>query len=601
MAHTFHIPVMGLGFTMDSPLKVAKYGIDSVISIADDILIEQMREIYCKNLKLPYEKITSKMEDYRANRITAYLNLVNDATKEAFEDLKKSLFETGTELQKYIDMLPDMSEIKQKIIEFQNNNEDVVKIREWLSENLSIGKIDVNIMTKLDKVNYIKKEPLPQEFNDAHAALRGFAKSDLDSSIVLSAGLNPRLYGYFEKFKDFYPDANNYLKKKIVIKVSDYRSALIQGKFFAKKGLWVSEYRIESGLNCGGHAFATDGHLLGKILEEFNTGKEELKSTIHELFVAALKDKNRSIPNEILPIKLTVQGGVGTSEEHQFILDQYKVDSIGWGSPFLLVPEATSVDTETRERLAKATEKDLYLSNVSPFGIPFNSLRIDGKEISKLPPFKGTPGSSCPKKFLISNTEFTETPICTASSKYMKLKIAQIDTLDLNEEQYQKQHANILAKVCLCIGLGTSSLKDLGTDLYKQITTICPGPNLAYFSAFSSLKNMVGHIYGKEESSIKVREDRPNIFIKELSIYVNYLKEKLENQILPVDRRDEKYYKTFVENINNGIEYYQELFNSMIDDFESSKNNILKELEYYSKLINGMELPVVPAKVEVSK
>ena len=51
---------------------------------------------------------------------------------------------------------------------------------------------------------------------------------------------------------------------------------MIQGNFLAKKGLWVSEYRIESGLNCGGHAFATDGFLLGPILEEFHQKKEQL-------------------------------------------------------------------------------------------------------------------------------------------------------------------------------------------------------------------------------------------------------------------------------------------------------------------------------------
>ena len=44
--HTFHIPVMGLAFTVDSPLKVARYGISSVVSIVDDILIEKMREYY---------------------------------------------------------------------------------------------------------------------------------------------------------------------------------------------------------------------------------------------------------------------------------------------------------------------------------------------------------------------------------------------------------------------------------------------------------------------------------------------------------------------------------------------------------------------------
>ena len=68
--------------------------------------------------------------------------------------------------------------------------------------------------------------------------------------------MNPRLYGYIANFKDFFPDVNGKIKKKIVLKVSDYRSAIIQGKFLAKKGLWVSEYRIESGLNCGGHALS---------------------------------------------------------------------------------------------------------------------------------------------------------------------------------------------------------------------------------------------------------------------------------------------------------------------------------------------------------
>ena len=41
--HQFHIPVMGLSFTIDSPVKVARYGIASTISIIEDKLIEIMR------------------------------------------------------------------------------------------------------------------------------------------------------------------------------------------------------------------------------------------------------------------------------------------------------------------------------------------------------------------------------------------------------------------------------------------------------------------------------------------------------------------------------------------------------------------------------
>ena len=48
--HLFHIPVMGIGFTIDSPLKVAQYVIDSVVSLVDDILIEKLRKIYSDKL-----------------------------------------------------------------------------------------------------------------------------------------------------------------------------------------------------------------------------------------------------------------------------------------------------------------------------------------------------------------------------------------------------------------------------------------------------------------------------------------------------------------------------------------------------------------------
>jgi hypothetical protein len=126
--------------------------------------------------------------------------------------------------------------------------------------------------------------------------------------------MNPRLYSYIEEFEDFYPDSNGNIKKKIILKVSEYRSAIIQGNFLAKKGIWVSEYRIESGLNCGGHAFATDGLLMGPILEEFKQKKSEIQNSAFPLMKAALEQKRRPVPQDMLDIKISVQGGVGTSE-----------------------------------------------------------------------------------------------------------------------------------------------------------------------------------------------------------------------------------------------------------------------------------------------
>ncbi len=68
--HTFHIPVMGLAYTIDSPIRVAQYGISSVISIMDDELIEKMNAFYSKKFDLPYQEISQKISDYRAKRIT---------------------------------------------------------------------------------------------------------------------------------------------------------------------------------------------------------------------------------------------------------------------------------------------------------------------------------------------------------------------------------------------------------------------------------------------------------------------------------------------------------------------------------------------------
>jgi len=210
--HSFHIPVMGIAFTLDSPIKVAKYGISSVISIVDDFIIEKMNEYYSNKFKIPYKAISTKIEDYRAKRITSYLNTVDTIAKQTFETLKDSFEEKSSEFENYMDMLPDISDLKQNFIKKFQNNTLKEGINNWIQNNLKLGSIDVNIMTKLDKVNYNKKEQLPSEFNDAHAALRGFANSNLESSVVLSAGMNPRLYSYFENFTAFFPTKEVFVK-----------------------------------------------------------------------------------------------------------------------------------------------------------------------------------------------------------------------------------------------------------------------------------------------------------------------------------------------------------------------------------------------------
>lgn len=583
--HSFHIPVMGLAFTIDTPLKVASYGIDSVISLGDDMLIEKMRKKYAREYGVGYVEITSSEEDFRAKRITAYLNLVNTIVEKKFARLSEDTLEGQSELRKLYNLLPDNSTIKEQVRRLEKV--DLKDIEQVIKTYLRPGKIDVNIMTKVDKENYINKEKLPVIYNDAHAALRGFANSDLSSSIVLSAGLNPRLYSYIENFDDFYTNAIGEIKKKIILKVSDYRSGLIQGKFLAKKGLWVSEFRVESGLNCGGHAFATEGHLMGPILAEFRDKRNDMRDTLHEIFIQALEAKKRTIPQNKLTIKVTAQGGVGTAEEHQFLLDHYQLSSVGWGTPFLLVPEATTVDKETRDRLAKAKENDLYLSNISPLGIPFHNLRNNTKDREKRMRIEQEkPGSPCPKKFLSLNKEFTDKAICTASRQYQNLKIKELDEAGLDASTYSKQYASIVEKACICVGLGTSALLShgLSTKVEGPGVSVCPGPNLAYFSKIISLKTMLDHIYGKGRDIAKA--NRPNFFIKELGMYIEVLKSKYEEAVSKHDR----HLISFIDNLNEGIDYYENLIETMHDVFKETRSQMLVALQQNRQTINRMKV-----------
>ncbi|MGD9994372.1 MAG: hypothetical protein AB7S69_13835 [Salinivirgaceae bacterium] len=603
-AHTFHIPVMGIGYTIDTPLKVAPLGIDSVISLVDDQLIERMRQFYCEAHQIEYQKITTKVHDYRAKRITAYLNLLNDLINEKTNALKNITEETRYLVNDYFKLLPDSSALKQEYVKISAENISLSDLRLWLQKNIKTGSIDVNIMTKVDRANYIGNEQLPTEFNDGHAALRGYALSNLNSSLILSAGMNPRLYGFMDRFEDFYPDADGNIKKKIVLKVSDYRSALIQGKFLAKKGMWVSEYRIESGLNCGGHAFATDGFLMGPILKEFRDNRTELATSVYELLQQALVEKGKTIPNKALNLKITAQGGVGTPEEHLFLMDEYQVDSVGWGTPFLLVPEVVAIDNETVKRLEEAREDDLYLSYISPLGVAFNNLRGNTKDAEKLQHIAdGKPGSACPKKYVALNGEFTEKPICSASRQYQKMKIEQLKQAGLSDKEYKKQYTRVIEKACICVGLGTSSLlaKNLDTKIEGTGVSVCPGPNMAYFSKKMTLVEMVDHIYGRQ--NVITRTDRPNLFIKELNIYIDFLKNSLSEADYPLSKKEEKHFLTFFENLNLGIDYYQQLFKTMRGFFEQSKVQIENDLQLSRKKLEKMMLTlknsaaVTPAKV----
>lgn len=562
--HNFSIPVMGTGHSIDSPIRVAPYGINSVISIVDDLLVERIRKHYCEQYDFEYNNIARNAEDGRARRITAYLDTVQEIVQEKFSTIKNQPFFEKNDKMKYFEMLPDGTSLKEKYNRLISSKKGSLrdKLSCELSRLMRPGSIDVNIMAKVDKLSYTGDGmPMSKEFSDASAALRGYANSKVSSSLILSAGFNPRLYNYITEFKDFYRDKAGEIKKKIILKVSDFRSALIQGKYLAKKGLEVFEYRIESGLNCGGHAFPSDGHLMPSLLREFREKREQLTKAVQPLIENYYEENADGFSEDwqITEPRLTVQGGIGVSGEADRLLKNFEMDATGWGSPFLLVPEATTVDKPTRQLLENAGEKELYISGVSPLGVPFNNVRGTGShQYHKERIEKGKPGSPCPKGFLKSNTEFTEQPICTASTEYQLLKLDQIAESEMDENKKERKREKVLNKACLCDHLGNGALINLDILAeHRAPQAICPGPNIAYYDGEYTLREMVDHIYGRSKSLAS--NERPHMFAKEITLYVDYVEELANQQDDPPNL---KKLKKFQKNLEKGMDYCLEIAES---------------------------------------
>ena len=554
--HSFHIPVMGTGHSVDTPIRVAPLGITSVISIVDDLLLERIRKHYSEKFALPYEKIPRYAQDGRARRITAYLETVAEIVHRKMDAVKSLPFFAENDKKKYFDLLPDGSHPKEEYAKFvgMSPGPERDRLEKDLTNAMVPGSIDVNIMVKLDRINLDKHgKPLSEEFSDAKAAFRGYANSTLRSGIVLSAGINQSLFGYMTRFKDFYRDATGELKKKIILKVTDFRSTLVQGRLLAKKGLEVFEFRIESGLNCGGHAFASNGHLLPSLLKEFKEKRDELVAEFQPLIHKYYEAMGWEYPKGIKATPLiTVQGGIGTNGEARRMMEDFGMDRTGWASPFLLVPEATCVDDATRELLRQAGEDDLYLSGFSPLGVPFNNIRRSGSEISiRKKAEAGKPGSPCPKGFLVSNTEFTTVPICLASSEYQDQKLKELEASQLSAAEKEEARADIVDKACLCEHLGNGALIALGIVAESNSPqAICPGPNIAWFKKLYTLKEMVDHIYGRGESLVP--PERPHMFAKEIEMYVDYFEKVVQR--CTYSEMEVKKLREFKTNLENGMD-----------------------------------------------
>ena len=124
----------------------------------------------------------------------------------------------------------------------------------------------------------------------------------------------------------------------------------------------------------------------------------------------------------------------------------------------------------------------------------------------------------------------------------------------------------------------------------QQGIVICPGPNLAYFDKEISLANMVKHIYGN--MNVMTDANRPNVLVKELKMYVAYLRNEISDFSTEISAGQIKKWNSFKNNLIEGINYYQDLF-SNTEFFKEERAKIQNQIEQYQLELNEIEIPTL--------
>ena len=292
-----------------------------------------------------------------------------------------------------------------------------------------------------------------------------------------------------------------------------------------------------------------------------------------------------------IPIKLTV---TMTSSEMFVIIAQMlamistMATATGWATPFLLVPEVANVDRRHQEKLSAATQQDVFLSDNSPFGMPFWNLRESASEQARRQRIEqGKPGSVCRKTHVRFDTEFTEIPICTASRNYQRRKLEHLAEEDLTPEQLPLVREHVLAKSCICHDLGGDATLRYGIDP-NATPAICPGPGIVDFSKIATLEEMVSHIYAR--APLPMSPGRPHMFLREIALYAEYLRHEIEWHAVGLLSRSADYFDEFKANLLDGIEYYRGLAQQLD---EQQRQRFLDELDVLREAIESILLVAV--------
>jgi hypothetical protein len=80
------------------------------------------------------------------------------------------------------------------------------------------------------------------------------------------------------------------------------------------------------------------------------------------------------------------------------------------------------------------------------------------------------------------------------------------------------------------------------------------------------------------------------MFIKELNMYIDYMKSKIDDCSKQLNDSQVKYLSEFQKNLNEGINYYKEAFSNIKSKYESVKTSVMNDLEVLQLVLNNIEL-----------
>ena len=157
--------------------------------------------------------------------------------------------------------------------------------------------------------------------------------------------------------------------------------------------------------------------------------------------------------------------------------------------------------------------------------------------------------------------------------------------MDIPEAQRTALRESVLAKSCICNDLAGTATRKNGIDP-TATPAVCCGPNIVNFSRIAALEEMVGHIYGR--ISLLNGSDRPHMFLRELALYVDFLRDELARQKLGLVSNPPGYFPECQANLLSGVEYYRQRAERLAG---ASPERFLAQLDVLQRAVQDL-LPI---------